>query len=75
MNFIKQESILESQFFNIYLCDLFYFLEGTDTTYYDDNTTHYSAAEAQEYVKEKFKDPSSSLFKWTATIIWEWIET
>ena len=54
MNCIKQESILESQFFNIYLCDLFYFL---DTTYYDDNTTPYSAAEAQEYVKEKFKDP------------------
>lgn len=66
MNCIKQESILESQFFNIYLCDLFYFL---DTTYYDDNTTPYSAVEAQEYVKEKFKDPSSSLFKWTATII------
>ena len=66
MNCIKQESILESQFFNIYLCDLFYFL---DATYYDDNTTPYSAAEAQEYVKEKFKDPSSSLFKWTATII------
>ena len=40
---VPQGSILEPLLFNIHLCDLFYFLENTDITSYEDDNTLYSA--------------------------------
>lgn len=49
--------------FNIFLCDLSYFLENTGITNHADDT-YYRAVEIQECVTEKLRDPSTFLFKW-----------
>ena len=40
---VPQGSILGPLLFNIYLCDLFHFLEQVDFTTYADDTTIYAA--------------------------------
>ena len=41
-----------------FLCDLHFFLEVAELTIFVDQTTFYSAAEAQECVIENFNDSS-----------------
>ena len=59
---IPQGSILGPLIFNIFLCDLFYFLEGVSVASYADDTTPYSSKKmfkvknsiAPEIMKELF---------------------
>ena len=61
---IPQRWIFGPLLFNIFLCDLFYFLKSTDIANYADVTTPYSSAETQKCVDEKLKEYSLSRFKW-----------
>ena len=47
---IPQASIFGRLFFNIFLCDLFYFLEGLAVASYADGTTPYSANKTNDLV-------------------------
>ena len=49
--------------FNIFLCNLFYFLEGTDIGSYADDTKSYNANLTQELVTNELEETSSILFK------------
>ena len=55
--------ILGPLLFNIFLCDLFYFLMGTDTANYSDEITTYNAILTQELVINDFEKTNSNLFK------------
>ena len=59
-----QWSILEPLPFNIFFCDLFYFLKGTDIASYADDTTPYNTNFIQEQVINKLAKSSLILFKW-----------
>ena len=59
-----QRSVLRLFIFNIFHCDLFYFLEGTDKASYADDTTLYNANLTQKLVINELEETSSILFKW-----------
>ena len=61
---ISQGSILGPWLFNIFLCDLFYFLEGKDLASYVDVTIPLSVNLTQKLVINKLKESSSILSKW-----------
>ena len=61
---IPQESILGSSIFNIFLCDLFYFLEGVAVASYVDDTTPYTASKTNDLVIKEIEHFSKVLFKW-----------
>ena len=61
---IPQGSILGPLIFNIFLCDLFYFLEGVSVASYADDTTPYSANKTNDLVIEEIEHFSEVLFKW-----------
>ena len=50
--------------FNIFVCDSFDFLEGTDIACYEDDTTPYNGNLTQELVINELEETSSILFKW-----------
>ena len=58
---IPQGSILGPLIFNIFLCDLFYFLEGVAVASYADDTTPYSADKTNDLVINKIEHFSEVL--------------
>ena len=61
---VPQGSILGPLFFNIFICDMFYFLEDYDIANYADDSTPYSAKENNELVINDLENCSSILFNW-----------
>ena len=61
---VPQGSILGPLFFNIFICDMFYFLEDYDVANYADDSTPYSAKENSELVINDLENSSSILFNW-----------
>ena len=61
---VPQGSILEPLLFNIFICDMFYFLEGFDIANYADNSTPYCAGKSAESVVNNLEQSSTILFKW-----------
>ena len=61
---IPQGLILGPLVFNIFLCDLFYFLEGVAlASYIDDNTSH-SANKTNDLIIKEIEHFSEVIFKW-----------
>ena len=60
---IPQGSILSPFIFNIFLFDLFYFLEGVAVASYADDTTSYTASETNDLVIKEIEHFSEVLFK------------
>ena len=61
---IPQGSILGQLIFNIFLCDLFYFLEGVAVASYADDATPYNANKTNDLVIKEIEHFSEVLFKW-----------
>ena len=61
---IPQGSILGPLIFNIFLCDLFYFLKGVAVASYADDTTPYTANKTNDLVIKEIEHFSKVLFKW-----------
>ena len=61
---VPQVSILGPLLFNIYLCDLFYFLENTDIASYANDNTLYSAQKNRETAINTMEISSQVLFDW-----------
>ena len=61
---VPQGSILGLLFFNIHLCDLFYFLENTDIASYADDNTLYSVQKNREAVINTIETSLQVLFDW-----------
>ena len=61
---VPQGSILGPLLFNIFICDMFYFLEDFDIANYADDSTPYNADKNVEFVVNNLEHSSSILFKW-----------
>ena len=62
-SWIPQGSILGPLIFNIFLCNLFYFLEGVTVASYADDTTPYSANKTIYLVIKVIEHFSEILFQ------------
>ena len=60
---VLQGSILGPLLFNIFICDMFYFLENYEIANYADDTTPYSAQRNHQFVIEELEKSSAILFK------------
>ena len=56
--------ILSRFIFNLFLCDLLFFLEGVAVVSYADDTTPYSANKTNDLVIKEIEHFSEVLFKW-----------
>ena len=61
---VPQGSILGPLLFNIFICDMFYFLEKYNIANYADDSTPFSARENHNLVIDDLEHSSSILFKW-----------
>ena len=61
---VPQVSILGPLLFNIFICDMFYFLEDFDVANYADDSTPYCAGKSAEFVVNNLEHFSTILFKW-----------
>ena len=61
---IPQGSILGPLIFNIFLCDLFYFLEGIVVASYADDTRPYGDSKTNDVVRKEIEHFSEVIFKW-----------
>ena len=64
---VPQGSILGPLLFNIFICDMFYFLEEHEIANYADDSTPFSAKRNHQLVIEELENSSSILFKWLKT--------
>ena len=64
---VPQGSILGPLLFNIFICDMFYFLDNYELANYVDDSTPYSAKRNNKLVVEELEISSSILFKWLQT--------
>ena len=61
---VPQGSILGPLLFNIFICDMFYFMEDFEIANYADDSTPFSAKINHELVVEELEVSSSVLFTW-----------
>ena len=61
---VPYRSILEPLLFNIFLCDLFFIMKGTDFSSYADDNTPYRTADTIEEIIKLLERDSMMLFKW-----------
>ena len=61
---VPQGSILGPLLFNIFICDMFYFLEDFDIANYADDSTPYCAGKSAEFVVNSLEQSSAILFEW-----------
>ena len=61
---VPQGSILGPLLFNIFICDLFFIIDGIDFASYADDNTPYIAGNMPEDVVESLKHSSEKLFEW-----------
>ena len=64
---VPQGSIPGPLLFNIFICDMFYFLENYELANYADDSTPYIAKRNHKLVIEELETSSSILFKWLQT--------
>ena len=61
---VPQGSILGPLLFNIFICDMFYFLEDFDIANYANDSTPYCAGKSAEFVVNSLEQSSAILFEW-----------
>ena len=61
---VLQGSILGPLLFNIFVCDMLYFLEDFDSTNYADDATPYCAGKSAKFVVNNLEQFSTILFEW-----------
>ena len=70
---VPQGSMLRPLLFNIFTCDIFYFLEDYQIANYADDTTPYSAQRNHQFVTEELEKSSVTFFKWRGNNFIKWI--
>ena len=61
---VPKGSILGPLLFNIFICDMFYFLQDFDIANYADDSTPYCAGKSAEFVVNSLEQSSAILFEW-----------
>ena len=61
---LPQGIVLAPLLFNVFICDMFYFLEDCDIVNYADDSAPYNTDKNIEFVVNNLEHSSSILFKW-----------
>ena len=61
---INDIDLLGPLLLNIFICDMFYFLEDFDIANYADDSTPYCAGKSAEFVVNNLEQSSAILFEW-----------